>query len=112
MLHWRSSLLLNEMITSNVQALTVVESVQEVKFDQETSITDVKFTRQGESCGELRSAGGSGNVSKESPMSAGTGDASIEKSVRVKHSTSQWCEVLRRILEVHVRPGLWRSWDT
>ena len=31
--------LVNEMITSNVQALTVVESDQEVKADQETSIS-------------------------------------------------------------------------
>ena len=30
--------LVNEMITSNVQALMVVESDQEVKVDQETSI--------------------------------------------------------------------------
>ena len=60
--------LVNEMITSYVQALVVVESDQEVKFNQEASITDVKFTRQGKSCGELRSVGGSNNVSKESPM--------------------------------------------
>ena len=37
----------NETITSNVQALMVVESAQEVKFDQETSITDVKNTLTG-----------------------------------------------------------------
>ena len=36
----------NETITSIiVQALTVAESDQEVKFDQEASTTDVKFTR-------------------------------------------------------------------
>ena len=43
------SKLVNEMITSDVQALMAVESDQEVKFDQEASITDVKFTRQGRS---------------------------------------------------------------
>ena len=80
--------LVNETITSIVQALMVVESDQEVKFDQETSITDVKFTRQGKSCVELRSAGGSSNVSKESPMSANTENALIEKSVREMQSTS------------------------
>ena len=79
--------LVNETITSIVQALTVAESDQEVKFDQETSITDVKFTRQGTSCGELRNAGGSSNVSKESPMSASTENAVIEKSVREMQST-------------------------
>ena len=36
--------LVNETITSIVQALTVAESDQEVKFEQETSITDVKNT--------------------------------------------------------------------
>ena len=36
--------LVNETITSDVQALMVVESDQEVKFDQETLITDVKNT--------------------------------------------------------------------
>ena len=36
--------LVNETITSNVQALMVVESDQEVKFDQEASITDAKNT--------------------------------------------------------------------
>ena len=41
--------LVNEKITSDVQALMAVESDQEVKFDQEASITDVKFTRQGKS---------------------------------------------------------------
>ena len=40
--------LVNEMITSNVQALMVMESDQEVRFDQETSITDVKNTLAGE----------------------------------------------------------------
>ena len=80
--------LVSATITSNVQALTVVESDQEVTFDQETSITDVKFTRQSQSCGELRSAGGSSNVSKESPMSASTENALIEKSVREMQSTS------------------------
>ena len=78
--------LVNETITSIiVQALTVAESDQEVKFDQEASTTDVKFTRQGKSCGELRSAGRSSNVSKESPMSARTEKALIEKTVRVFH---------------------------
>ena len=80
--------LVNEMITSNVQALMVVESDQEVKVDQETSITDVKFTRQGKSCGELCSVGGSSNVSKESPMCASAANALIEKSVREMQSTS------------------------
>ena len=77
----------NETITSYVQALVVVESDQEVKFDQETSITDVKFTRQGKSCGELRGVGGSNNVSKELLMSASTANALIEKSVREMQST-------------------------
>ena len=75
--------LVNETITSNVEALIVVESDQEVKFDQETSITDVKNTLTG----ELRSVGGSSNVSKESPMSASTANALIEKSVREMQST-------------------------
>ena len=44
----------NETITSNVQALMVVESDEEAKFDQETSITDVKNTLTA----ELRSVGG------------------------------------------------------
>ena len=60
----------------------VLESDQEVKFDQETSITGVKNTLTG----ELRSAGGSSNVSKESPMSASTSNALIE-SVREMQST-------------------------
>ena len=80
--------LVNEMITSNVQALMVVESDQEVKVDQETSITDVKFTRQGKSCCELFSVRGSSNVSKESPMCASAANALIEKSVREMQSTS------------------------
>ena len=80
--------LVNETITSIVQALTVAESDQEVKFDQEASIIDVKFTRQGKSCGELWSAGGSSNVSKESPMSASTENALIEEGVREMQSTS------------------------
>ena len=75
--------LVNETITSNVQVLMVVESDQEGKFDQETSITDVKnaFT------GELRSVGGSNNVSKESPRSACAANAVIEKSVREMQNT-------------------------
>ena len=76
-------LLMKQTITSIVQALTVAESDREVKFDQETASTDVKF----KSCGELRSAGGSSNVSKESPMSASTENAFIEKSVREMQST-------------------------
>ena len=39
---------MNETITSVVQALTVAESDREVKFDQETSIADVKNTLMGE----------------------------------------------------------------
>ena len=80
--------LVNEMIPSNVQALMVVESDHEVKVYQETSSTDVKFTRQGKSCGELFNVGGSSNVSKESPMSASAANALIEKSVREMQSTS------------------------
>ena len=76
--------LVNEKITSIVQDLTVAESDQEVKFDQEASITDVKNTLMV----KLRSAGGSSNVSKESPMSASTENALIEKSVREMQSTS------------------------
>ena len=87
--------LVNETITSIAQTLTVAESDQEVKFDQETASTDVKFTRQGTSCGELRSAGGSSNVSKESLMSASTENAVIEG-----RAPSQWCTVLRWILAV------------
>ena len=76
--------LVNATITSIVQALTVAESNQEVKFGQETSITDAENTLMG----ELRSAGGSNNASKESPMSASTENALIEKSVREMQSTS------------------------
>ena len=75
--------LVNEMITSYVQVLMVVESDQEVKFDQETSITDVKNTLTS----ELRSVGRSSDVSKESPMSASAVNALIEKSVREMQST-------------------------
>ena len=60
-----------ETITSNVQAVMVVESDQEVKFDQETWTTDVKNTLTG----VLRSVGGSSIVSKESPMSASNANA-------------------------------------
>ena len=92
--------LVNEVTASNVQALMVVESDREVKFDQETSIADVKFTRQGKSCGELHSVGGSSNVPKESPMSASAVNALMEKSVRemqitVKTMVPRWCTVLR-----------------
>ena len=45
--------LVSETIMSIVHALTVAESDQEVKFDQETASTAVKFTRQRKSCGEL-----------------------------------------------------------
>ena len=76
--------LVNETITSNVQALMVVESDQEVKFDQEASIADVKNTLTG----KLRSVGGSSNVSRESPMSTSAAIALIEKSVREMLSTS------------------------
>ena len=67
-----------------MQSLTVAESDQEVKFDQESSITDVKNTLMG----EVRSVGGSNNVSKESPMSVSTANAVFEKSVREMQSTS------------------------
>ena len=67
-----------------MQSLTVAEFDQEVKFDQEASITDVKNTLMG----ELRSAGGSSNVSEESPMSASTENAMTEKSVREMQSAS------------------------
>ena len=43
--------------------------------------------RQGKSCGESRSVEMSNNVSKESPMSVGTANALIEKSVREMQST-------------------------
>ena len=88
--------LVNETITSNVQALMVVKFDQEVKVDQEALISDVKNTlacglrnvgSQGKSCGESRSAERSNNVSKESPMSVGTANALIEKSVREMQST-------------------------
>ena len=75
--------LVNETITSSVQAKMVVESDQEAKFYQETSITDVKNTLTG----ELPNVGGSHNVSKESLMSASTANASIEKSVRQMQCT-------------------------
>ena len=58
--------LVNEMITSNVHALMVVESDQEVKFDQEMSTTDVKITADECECC----------------------DALIEESVREMQSTS------------------------
>ena len=73
----------NELITSDVQALMVVESDQEVKFDQETSIADVKNTLTS----ELRSLGRSSSVSKESPMSVSTANALIEKTVWEMQST-------------------------
>ena len=60
-----------------------VESDQEVKFDQEMSITDVKNTLMG----ELAGVGRSSSVSNESPMSAGVANALIEKSVRQMQST-------------------------
>ena len=66
--------LVNETITSNVQALMVVES-----------ITDVKNTLTG----ELRSVGGSSHVSKESPISASIANALIERSVREMQSTAR-----------------------
>ena len=78
--------LVNEVITSNVQALMVVKFDHEVKVDQEASIADVKFICQCKSCGELRSVGGSSNVSKESPMTSAA-SALIEKSVRETQST-------------------------
>ena len=56
---WIVGKLVNEAITSDVQAL-VVESDQEVRVDQEASIADVKNTL----AGELRSVGGSSSVSK------------------------------------------------
>ena len=99
---------MNETIASIVQALTVAESDQEVKFEQETSITDVKniladelcnVGSQGQSCGELRSAGGSSNVSKESPMSASTQNAVIEESVRKTQGTVR--TIVAYIEEVH-----------
>ena len=62
---------------------------RKVKFDPETSITDVKFTRQGKSRGDLRSVVGSSSVSKESPMSASAANALIEKSVREMQSTAR-----------------------
>ena len=76
--------LVNETSTSSVQALMDAESDQEVKFDQEASISDVKNTLMG----ELRSAGGSSNVSKESPMSVSIANALIEKRVREMQCTS------------------------
>ena len=94
--------LVNEMITSDMQAL------KEVKFDQETLNTDVKNTlagglrnvgRQGKSCGESRSVERSNNVSKESPMSASTANALIEKSVREMQSTVR--TIVAYIEEVH-----------
>ena len=86
--------LVNEMITSNVQALMVV-SDQEVRFDQEASITVVKNTLTG----ELRSVGGSSSVSKESPMSASAANASIEKSVREMQITVR--TIVAYIVEVY-----------
>ena len=76
--------LVNETMTSIVQALMDAESDQEVKFDQEASISDVKNTLMG----DLRSAGGSSNVSKVSPMSVSIANALIEKRVREMQCTS------------------------
>ena len=45
--------------------------------------------------GELRSVGGSNNVSQESPMSVSTANALIEKSVRETQSTSSMVRFAR-----------------
>ena len=69
--------LMNETITSNVQALMVVESDHEVKFDQEASIADVKNTLTG----KLRSVGGSNSVAKVSPISASAAQSTVRTIV-------------------------------
>ena len=88
--------LVNETITNIVQAL-----MEEVKFDQGASITDVRNTLTG----ELRSAGGSSNVSKESPMSASTTNALIEKTWWCKfdldwRSRDMWSSDLNQVLQM------------
>ena len=74
--------LVNEVITSDVQAL-VEDSDQEVKFDQEASIAGMKNSLTG----EVRNVGGSSNVSKESLVGASALNAVTEKSVREMQST-------------------------
>ena len=78
---WIVGKLVNEVITSDVQAL-------DVKFDQEASIVDMKCTMMG----EVRSVGGSSSVSQESPVGASAANAAVEKSVRVSgaHTPTVW----------------------
>ena len=76
------------MITSNVQALMVVESDQDVKFSQKRRVLiDVKNIMTS----ELRSVGRSSNVSKELPMSA---SVTIERGIAI----STWSEDVFQVL--------------
>ena len=79
---WIVGMRMNEVITGDVQALAV-KSDQEVKFDQEASIADMKNTLTG----ELRSVEGSISVSKESLVRASAANAEIERSVWEMQST-------------------------
>ena len=79
---WIVGKLVNEVITRDVQALAV-ESDQEVKFDLEASIADMKNTLTG----DLRSVGGLSSVSIESPVGASAANAVMEKSVWEMQST-------------------------
>ena len=88
--------LVNTTITSMVQAVTVAESDQEVKFDQEASIIFMRNTLMS----ELHSVGGSSNVSKESPMSASTGTLRLRRACKRSRVLPQRCTVLLRILVV------------
>ena len=68
--------LVNEVITSDVQAL-VVKSDQEVKFDQVVSIVEVKSPLMG----ELHSVRGSTCVPEKLLVSASAANAAIETDV-------------------------------
>ena len=84
--------LVNRTITSMEQAVTVAESDQEVKFDQEASIILMRNTL----ISELHSVGGSSNVSKESPMSASTGTLRLRTACKRSRVLPQRCTVLFR----------------
>ena len=78
---------MNEVTTSDVQAL-MLESDQEMKFDQEASLADMKNTQTG----ELRSVGGSSNVSKESLVGASAANSvrEMQSSVRTIVAYIEW----------------------
>ena len=92
----------NETITSIVQAVMGAESDQEVKIDQEASMTDVKNTLMG----ELRSAGVEQRA-KRVAHECEYCERSEERAGDAEHLHNG----ARRILVVQLGPGLWRSWD-